>query len=63
MVPGMTWLECSLMHEYAECYLYWSCAQTESDPDIKTIWEQNFEQELAHLHKAAELLARFEGKA
>ncbi len=62
MVPGMTWLECNLMHEYAECYLYWSCEQTESDAYVRSIWEQNLGQELAHLHKAAELLERYEGK-
>ena len=62
MDPSATWLECSLMHEYAECYLYWSCAQTESDPSIKAIWEQGFEQELAHLHKAASMLEKVEGK-
>lgn len=62
MDPGVTWLECSLMHEYAECYLYWSCAQTETDPSIKAIWEQSFEQELAHLHKAASMLEKVEGK-
>ena len=62
MDPSVTWLEYSLMHEYAECYLYWSCAQTESDPSIKAIWEQSFEQELAHLHKAASMLEKVEGK-
>lgn len=62
MAPNTTWLECSLMHEYAECYLYWSCAQTESDPHVRAIWEQSFEQELAHLHSAAQLLERFEGR-
>ncbi|MBP3523400.1 MAG: hypothetical protein J6M56_07500 [Clostridia bacterium] len=60
MDPNVTWLECCLMHEYAECYLYWSCAQTESDPAIRAIWEQSFEQELAHLHRAAQLLERYE---
>ena len=62
MDPSATWLECSLMHEYAECYLYWSCAQTESDPSVKAIWEQGFEQELAHLHKAASMLEQYEGR-
>ena len=62
MDPNTTWLECNLMHEYAECYLYWSCAQTESDPHVRAIWEQSFEQELAHLHSAAQLLERFEGR-
>ena len=62
MDPNVTWLECCLMHEYAECYLYWSCAQTESDPAIRAIWEQGFEQELAHLHRAVQLLERYEGR-
>ena len=62
MDPNTTWLECNLMHEYAECYLYWSCAQTETDPHVRSIWERGFEQELAHLHSAAQLLERFEGR-
>ena len=62
MDPNVSWLECSLMHEYAECYLYWSCAQTETDPHVRAIWELHAEQELAHLHKAAQLLERYEGK-
>ncbi|WP_310603421.1 hypothetical protein [Anaerosporobacter sp.] len=57
-----TWLENLLMHEYTECYLYYSCFETECDPYIKKIWEQQFEQEVAHLHKAAELLKKYEGK-
>ena len=61
MDPKVTWPECWLMHEYVECYLYWSCAQTESDPTIKAIWERCFEQELAHLHKAATMLEQVGG--
>lgn len=57
-----TWLENLLMHEYTECYLYYSCFETECDPYIKKIWEQQFEQEVAHLHKAAEMLKKFESK-
>ena len=62
METGLTWLECMLMHEYAECYLYWSCAETETDPYIRKIWAQHLEQEIAHLHKAAQLLEQVEGK-
>ena len=62
MDAGMTWLECMLMHEYVECYLYWSCAETECDHYIRQIWQQNLEQEIAHLHKAAQLLEQYEGK-
>ena len=27
-----TWLESLLLHEYTECYLYYSCYETEVDP-------------------------------
>ena len=30
--------ECMLMHEYTECYLYWSCYNDETDERIKQIW-------------------------
>ena len=62
MDPRQTWLESLLMHQYTECYLYWSCAQTEPDMRIRSIWQMLLEQEIAHLHKAAEMLERLEGK-
>lgn len=57
-----TMLECLLMHEYTECYLYYSCFEDETDEEIKKIWEQHFEQEVAHLHSAARLLQKYENK-
>ena len=57
-----TWLEMLLWHEYNECYLYWSCYVTETDPYIKSIWEENLQIEIAHLHKANELLQKYENK-
>lgn len=62
MDSGATWLEMLLWHEYTESYLYWSCYMTETNPYIKGIWEENLEIEIAHLHKAAELLKKYEGK-
>ena len=62
MDASATWFECLLMHEYVECYLYWSCAETETDPYIKKIWQQHLEQEIAHLHKAAQLLEQYESR-
>lgn len=62
MNPALTWLECMLMHEFTECYLYWSCEQTETDERIRGIWARGLEQEIAHLHKAAQLLEQYEGK-
>ena len=55
-----SWLEGLLMHQYTECYLYWSCVQTETCPAIREIWQQLFEQEIAHLHLAAQLLHEYE---
>lgn len=57
-----TWLESLLMHEYTECYLYWSCFNDETDRPVKKIWEQHFHQELSHLHAAARLLQTYEKK-
>ncbi len=62
MDPNATWLEMLLWHEYCECYLYWSCYKTETDARIKNLWEKNLEFEIAHLHKAAELVKKYEGK-
>lgn len=59
---NMTWLENLLCHEYTECYLYYSCFNYETDSQIKKVWEQHFQQEVAHLHKAAELLQKYENK-
>lgn len=57
-----TWLEDLLLHEYTECYLYYSCLMTECDKYIRRIWEECLIQEIAHLHKAAELLWKYEKK-
>jgi hypothetical protein len=62
MNPNATWFEMLLWHEYCECYLYWSCYMTETDPCIKALWEENLSIEISHLHKAVELLKKYEGK-
>lgn len=60
--PSQTWLENLLMHEYTECYLYYSCFKDETDPYIKKIWEMFFEYEIVHLHRACDLLEKYESK-
>ena len=62
MDPTCTWLESLLLHEYVECYLYYSFYQDEKDPHIKQIWEMHLQQEIAQLHRAKELLAQHENK-
>ncbi len=57
-----TWLENWVMHEYTECYLYYSCYVDEPDEYIKSVYEQMYYQECGHLKKAAEMLEKYEGK-
>lgn len=60
--PNSTWLECALMHEYTECYLYYSCYKDETDAYVKAVWEEHFNDELIHLKKISDLLYKYEGK-
>jgi hypothetical protein len=60
--PNCTWLENLLLHEYTECYLYYSFYQDEVDVNVKSVWELHLQQEIAHLHKAAALLKQYENK-
>ncbi len=61
--PTTTWLEKWLMHEYTECYLYYSMMNDESDDYIRQIWKEHFEMEVSHLKKVAELLKKYEKKS
>ncbi len=60
--PNCTWLENLVLHEYMECYLYYSFYQDELDPNVKNVWEMHLHQEIAHLHKAAAMLMQYENK-
>lgn len=60
--PNCTWLECALMHEYTECYLYYSMMNDETDAHVRDIWEANLNMEIAHLHAAAQMLKKYEKK-
>ena len=60
--PTCTWLENWLMHEYTECYLYYSMMEDETDAAIKQIWKEHFEMEVAHLKHVVNLLEQYENK-
>jgi len=57
--PNATWMENALCHEYTECYLYYSCWKSETDKNVKKVWEQCLRQEITHLHIAAEALKKY----
>ena len=60
--PRATWLERLLLREYNECYLYYSCMQSEEDHRLKSLWQECLDQEITHLHLAAEMLKKYEDK-
>lgn len=60
--PTASWFEMCLMHEYIECYLYYSMMCDESEENVKNVWERLLEQEISHLHAAAKNLKKYEKK-
>lgn len=62
MDPTVSWFENLVLHEYNECYLYYSFMQTEVDPHIKRMWELHLDMELEHLRLACELLKKNENR-
>ena len=58
--PSATMLECQLMHEYVECYLYYSCYQDESDKRIKELYYKFYLEECGHLQRVAKLLKKYQ---
>ena len=62
MDPSSTWLESWVMHEYTECYLYYSCYMDETHPQIKKIWLSHYTEELTPLKIAVDTLYKYEGR-
>ncbi len=60
--PTLSWLEQWVMHEYCECWLYYSAYEDESNENIKKIWYDHFKMEVSHLKTATKLLKKFENK-
>jgi hypothetical protein len=49
-----------MLHEANECYTYYSCIESETNHEIKALWERFLDYELGHFHAAAEAFARYE---
>lgn len=50
-----------VLHEYNECWLYWSCMETETDARIKQVWETHLAMELEHLRLACDMMKKVDG--
>ena len=61
--PNCTWLEQWVLHEYTECYLYYSALCTETNAYLKSIWQEHYKMECSHLKIASELLEKYENKS
>ena len=53
--PTTPWIENALLHEYNECWLYWSFLQEEQDRNVKPIWELHLGMELTHLQQLSKI--------
>jgi rubrerythrin len=60
--PSQTWLEQWVLHEANEAYNYYSMVESETNHQIKAIWERFLDYELGHFHVAAELFQNIEGR-
>jgi len=60
--PRETMLEKSALMQLCEAYLYFSCAQTETDPRIRNIWETFAKMEISHFAVCANLIEKFEDR-
>lgn len=58
--PRESWLEKWVLHEATELYNYHSCAQQESDPRARAVWERMVDYELGHFHFVRELYENHE---
>jgi hypothetical protein len=57
-----TWAENLVLHEYNECYLYWSFMQQEPDRRLKQLWELHLNMEIEHLRIACETMRMIDGR-
>ena len=58
--PTQTLLENWLLHEAAEVYNYYSCAQQETNPRLKAMWERMTDYELGHFQAVKKLFEKAE---
>jgi rubrerythrin len=58
--PSCTMLENLALHEYNECWIYYSFMQEETDPKVKALYETHLAMEIEHLRIACELIRMVE---
>ena len=60
--PTESLYEKLLLHEFTEVCNYYTCYADEVDEMMKPVWEEFLAMEIGHLHEAARLFTKFEGR-
>ena len=58
--PSTTWLANLVLHEYNECWLYYSFMEQEPDKNVKALYELHLNMEIEHLRIAVEMMRQLE---
>jgi hypothetical protein len=58
--PSASWLENLVLHQWHECWMYWSLLNDETDARVKAIYELHCGMEIEHLRIACELVKQIE---
>jgi rubrerythrin len=58
--PAASWLENLVLHQWHECWLYWSFMQDEPDSRVRSLYELHCNMEIEHLRVACELMKTIE---
>src|SRR3954468_13947921 len=58
--PAASWLENLVLHQWHECWMYWSLMNDETDKRVKAIYELHCGMEIEHLRIACELMKQIE---
>lgn len=59
--PTETPLERQVLHELMEVYNYLHCFEQETDPRLKSIWDEFLHMELTHVQLWGQMLQKYEG--
>jgi hypothetical protein len=54
--PSASWFENLVLHQWHECWMYWSATQDETDPRVRKLYEQHLLMEIEHLRVSCELM-------
>jgi rubrerythrin len=58
--PSASWFENLVLHQWHECWMYWSLLNDETDARVKAIYELHCNMEIEHLRIACDLMKEVE---